>query len=63
MLKVTIPESKAKIQKQIEALELALSQDKSKKDKEIHTQALNALKEAFEALETVENTGENCKAA
>jgi HPt (histidine-containing phosphotransfer) domain-containing protein len=55
MLKVVIPESKAKIQRQIEALEYALSQDTRENDKEIHTEAIKALKEALEALEAVEN--------
>lgn len=59
MLKVTIPESKAKIQRQIEALEYALSQDSRQKDKDIHTEALQALREALDALETVENTPSN----
>lgn len=59
MLKVVIPESKAKIQKQIEALKYLLQQDTNEKDKDIHAQALNALQEAYKALEEVENTPSN----
>lgn len=59
MIKAVIPESKDKIKKQIEALESILRQEKSQKDIKIHTQALNALKEALEALETVENAPSN----
>ncbi len=56
MLKATIPESKDKIKKQIEALKHLLREDTNEKDKKIHEEALNALQEALEALETVENT-------
>lgn len=55
-IRVVIPESKAKIQRQIEALEHIIEfLDVSEKDKEIHTKALEALKEALRALEAVEN--------
>lgn len=56
MLKVLIPDSIEKINKQITALEYAIKQDTRKKDIEIHTQALNALKEGLKALEEVQNT-------
>lgn len=59
LLKSVIPESKAKIQKQIEALESILRQDITQRDVEIHTKALNALKEGLKALEVVENTPSN----
>ena len=55
MLKTLIPDSIEKIKKQINALEYLLKQDTREKDKEIHTQALNALKEGLKALEKVEN--------
>jgi DNA-binding NarL/FixJ family response regulator len=55
LLKSVIPESKAKIEKQIKALEYILKQDTNEKDREIHAQALNALREAIKALEEVEN--------
>lgn len=54
-IKTVIPESKAKIQKQIEALEFILTKDTNEKDKDIHKQALEALKEGLKALEEVEN--------
>lgn len=59
VLKAVIPESIEKIKKQIEILKCALKQDITDKDKEIYTQALNALQEALEALEAVENTPSN----
>lgn len=55
MLKTIIPESKAKIQKQIDALEYVLRQDTREKDIEVHQQAIDALKEGLKALEEVEN--------
>lgn len=56
MLKVLIPDSIEKINKQIAALEYAIKNDTRKKDIEIHTQALNVLKEGLKALEEVQNT-------
>jgi DNA-binding NarL/FixJ family response regulator len=55
LLKTVIPESKAKIEKQIKVLENIIEKDIREKDREIHTQALNALKEGLKALEKVEN--------
>ena len=55
MLNIVIPESKAKIQRQIDGLKYLIQQDTREKDKKIHTDALKALEEALEALLAVEN--------
>lgn len=47
MLKVEIPESKDKIEKQILALEYQLTQDRNEKDIEIHREALHDLRMAL----------------
>ena len=49
-LKVQIPRDKEQIQRQIEALEYLLEQDKSEKDREIHEGAIEQLKKALEEL-------------
>lgn len=54
MVKISLPESIIKIQKQITALEYIVNQDASEKDRNIHSQALEALKEGLKALEEVE---------
>lgn len=59
MLNIVIPESKAKIQRQIDGLKYLIEQDTSEKDKMIHTEALKSLEEALEALEAVENAPSN----
>jgi DNA-binding NarL/FixJ family response regulator len=56
LIKISIPESKEKILKQITALEHLINQDASEKDKNIHGQALEALKEGLKALEQAEQT-------
>ena len=48
MLKVCIPVSKEKIQKQIEALKYILAQDISDKDKQIHSNAIESLEKALQ---------------
>lgn len=58
MIKVQVPKDKAKIERQIEALEWQITQDKNDKDREIHQKALKELKKALngnvEYSETVE---------
>ncbi|SFM31062.1 helix-turn-helix domain-containing protein [Pelosinus propionicus] len=53
MIKVIIPETKEKIQRQIEVLEYILTQDTIKKDTAIHQASLEALKEGLVALDSV----------
>lgn len=48
MLKFEVPEDKAKIKKQIAALEYQIKNDTNDKDKTIHVAALNDLKRALE---------------
>lgn len=47
MLKVEIPNSRIKIERQIEALEYLFSIDTREKDKQIHQQAITDLKKAL----------------
>lgn len=57
MVKVVIPETKEKIEKQIEALKHVLKSDTKSKDREIHQASLKALEEALEALNVPSNAG------
>lgn len=50
-LKIVIPKNKKQIERQIHALEYQLTQDTRKKDKEIHSKALEDLKVALEQIE------------
>lgn len=49
-MKIEIPKDKAKILKQIQALEWQISQDISQKDKDIHQAALKELKAALKEV-------------
>lgn len=51
MLQVTIPKSKAQIEKQIKALKYILKSDIRQKDIEIHSEALRALEAELKAME------------
>ena len=50
MLNVVIPNNKSKLQKQIKALKYALKNDINDKDKQIHSQAVEQLEKAYEAI-------------
>jgi hypothetical protein len=50
---VEVPKDKAKIQRQITALEWQLTQDTNDIDREIHLQALKSLKESDKADEYI----------
>jgi hypothetical protein len=47
-VKIVIPDTKEKIKEQILALKIQIQDDTSKKDKEIHQQALAELKKALQ---------------
>lgn len=50
MLKIIIPEDKTKLDKQIQALQWQIKNDVSQKDRDIHTEALQELIKARQAL-------------
>jgi hypothetical protein len=47
LLKVIVPEDKSKLLRQIKALEYQIVRDTREKDKQIHTEALEILKDSI----------------
>jgi hypothetical protein len=47
MLQVIVPQNKSKLLRQIKALEYQLVRDTNDKDKQIHTEALQRLKDSI----------------
>ena len=50
MLNVVIPNNKTTLERQIKALKYVLKQDTNDKDKQIHSEALEQLEKAYEAI-------------
>lgn len=50
MLNVVIPSDKKTLERQIKALKYALEHDTNNKDKLIHTEALESLQRAYDAI-------------